>query len=135
MIEVGTEIPVLERTPDELDLFMFSASAWLLHRIHYDAPFTVDCDGHPALLVHGPLQGAYMIQSVQWWLGTGAALRSISYRHARPAYVGDRLRCGGTVTSVEGESFTADLWIRTGTADEREGMVTTSGMATFRLPP
>jgi hydroxyacyl-ACP dehydratase HTD2-like protein with hotdog domain len=131
MIEAGTEIPVIERTPDELDLFAFSAAAWLLHRIHYDVPFTVEHDGHPGLLVHGPLQGTYMIQSVQWWLGPQAALQSITYRHSHPAYVGERLRCGGKVTSVDGGSFTADLWIRTG-ADE--GVVTTSGTATFRLP-
>jgi len=139
-IQVGTEIPTLERTPDAIDLFTFSASAWLLHRIHYDLPFTTEHDGHPGLLVHGPLQGTYMIQSVQWWLGTSAEMKSIAYRHSSPAYLGDSLTCGGTVTEVDEEAgtFGAELWVKkTDDSGENGDMgetVTTSGVATFRLP-
>lgn len=131
-ISVGDAVPVLERTPDAVDLFRFSAAAWLIHRIHYDLPFTTDHDGHPGLLVHGPLQGTYLIQCVQWWLGPSAKLRSISYRHSRPAYAGDQLQCGGTVTAVDREAgtFEVDLWVRR-PADEQ---VTTSGSAVFTLP-
>ncbi len=127
----GTPIPQVERSPDEVDLFSFSAAAWLLHRIHYDLPFTTDHDGHPGLLIHGPLQGTYMIQSVQWWLGTGAKLASISYRHSSPAYVGDTLSCGGTITAVDRDAgtFETELWVKN-SADT----VTTSGVATFTIP-
>lgn len=135
----GTEIPTQQRTPDAIDLFTFSASAWLLHRIHYDLPFTTEIDGHPGLLVHGPLQGTYMIQAVQWWLGTSAEMQSISYRHSSPAYLGDSLTCGGTVTAVDSDAgtFTADLWVKKtdgSEGNEGEEIVTTSGVATFRLP-
>jgi hydroxyacyl-ACP dehydratase HTD2-like protein with hotdog domain len=126
----GTEIPVVTRTPDTVDLFMFSASAWLIHRIHYDLPFTTEHDGHPGLLIHGPLQGTYMVQTVHRWLGRQARLRSISYRHSAPAYVGDALECGGTVTESDGETFTAELWVR----KAADGTVTTSGTATFEVP-
>jgi hydroxyacyl-ACP dehydratase HTD2-like protein with hotdog domain len=139
-IELGTEIPTMARTPDAIDLFTFSASAWLLHRIHYDLPFTTEHDGHPGLLIHGPLQGTYMIQAVQWWLGTSAEMKRISYRHSNPAYLGDSLRCGGMVTAVDEEegTFSADLWVKKsddagGNGDIGE-TVTTSGLATFRLP-
>lgn len=134
-IDVGTEIPTTERNPDSVDLFTFSASAWLLHRIHYDLPFTTEHDGHPGLLIHGPLQGTYMIQAVQWWLGTSAELRSISYRHSSPAYLGDSLTCGGTVTEVDeaAGTFSAELWVKK-SDDTGDEVVTTSGVATFRLP-
>jgi hydroxyacyl-ACP dehydratase HTD2-like protein with hotdog domain len=95
--DVGAEAPVQIRTPSAVDLFMFSASAWLLHRIHYDTPFTVEHDGHPGLLIHGPLQGAYLIQTAETWLGEAAKLASITYRHLAPAYLGDTLEWGGTV--------------------------------------
>jgi hydroxyacyl-ACP dehydratase HTD2-like protein with hotdog domain len=123
----GTEIPVVTRTPDAVDLFMFSASSWLIHRIHYDVPFTTEHDGHPGLLVHGPLQGAYMVQAVHRWLGRSARLRSITYRHLSPAYLGDTLQCGGTITGVEGEEVTMELWIRKGDT------VTTAGTARFEV--
>lgn len=125
-IAVGTDVPVVERAPETIDLFMFSAAAWLLHRIHYDLPFTTEHDGHPGLLIHGPLQGTYMIQSIQWWLGTGPRLRRISYRHSAPAYLGDTLQCGGTITETTDEGFTAQLWVR-----KLDGTVTTSGVAAF----
>lgn len=144
-IGAGTEIPTQQRTPDAVDLFTFSASAWLLHRIHYDLLFTTEHDGHPGLLVHGPLQGTYMIQTVQWWLGRDARMLSISYRHSSPAYLGDTLLCGGTITDVDagGATFSADLWVKkTNNSGEQsneedpngDGTVTTSGSATFRLP-
>ena len=134
-VNVGTEIPTMERVPDAIDLFTFSASAWLLHRIHYDLPFTTEHDGHPGLLVHGPLQGTYMIQAVQWWLGTSAEMRSVSYRHSSPAYLGDSLRCGGTITEIDegAGTFSAELWVKK-SDDTGDEVVTTSGVATFRLP-
>lgn len=125
----GTEIPVMTRTPDAVELFMFSGAAWLIHRIHYDLPFTTEHDGHPGLLVHGPLQGTYMVQAVQRWLGRTARLRAITYRHSAPAYLGDELECGGTVTESDDATFTADLWVR-----KVDGTVTTSGTATFEVP-
>lgn len=129
MIQPGTEIPLIVRSPSNVDLFKFSAAAWLLHRIHYDVPFTTEHDGHPGLLIHGPLQGTYMLQTVQWWLGAEVRPIKVAYRHSAPAYLGDSLECGGTITAVSEDSFDADLWVR-----KQDGTVTTSGQATFALP-
>ena len=124
----GTEVPILVRMPSAVDLFMFSAAAWLLHRIHYDLPFTTEHDGHPGLLIHGPLQGVYLTQSVERWLGPIVRLRSVNYRHLAPAYLGDSLECGGTVTASDPVTTTIDfdLWVR-----KPDGTVTTSGKAVF----
>ena len=128
-ITVGANVPVLTRTPSSVDLFKFSAAAWLLHKIHYDLPFTTEHDGHPGLLIHGPLQGAYLMQAVQWWLGAETRPTKISYRHSAPAYLGDTLEIGGTVTAVTEATFDVDLWVR-----KLDGTVKTSGIATFGLP-
>ena len=69
---VGVESPIQVRNPSALDLFMFSASAWLLHRIHYDTPYTIEHEGHPGLLIHGPLQGVYLVQTAESWLGNNS---------------------------------------------------------------
>jgi hydroxyacyl-ACP dehydratase HTD2-like protein with hotdog domain len=122
--EVGAEAPVQMRNPTALDLFMFSASAWLLHRIHYDTPYTVEHEGHPGLLIHGPLQGVYLVQTAESWLGDRVRIASISYRHLAPAYLGDELQCGGTVSSVEEDEIEVDLWIR-----KSDGTTTTTGKA------
>lgn len=127
-IGVGTVLPEMTRTPDAIDLFMFSASAWLLHRIHYDVPFTTEHDGHPNLLIHGPLQGTYLMQTAQGFLGEDAHIASITYRHKAPAYLGDTLVCGGSVTAVDGNRVTLDLWAR-----KPDGTVTTEGRAEFEV--
>ena len=127
-LQAGDELPVVTRTPDAVDLFMFSGAAWLIHRIHYDLPFTTDHDGHPGLLVHGPLQGVYLEQTARQALGRGARIRTITYRHLAPAYLGDTLESGGTVTSIDAERVTLDLWVR-----KDDGTVTTTGTATFEM--
>ena len=124
--EVGAEAPVQHRAPSALDLFMFSASAWLLHRIHYDTPFTIEHEGHPGLLIHGPLQGVYLVQTAESWIGDRAHLASIAYRHLAPAYLGDELECGGTVTGSDDEGLEIELWAR-----KTDGTVTTTGKARF----
>lgn len=110
--EVGVEIPTQIHNPTALDLFMFSASAWLLHRIHYDKPFTIEHEGHPGLLIHGPLQGVYLVQTAQAFADDFASLASITYRHVAPAYLGDELECGGVVAGNDGEVIDLDLWVR-----------------------
>lgn len=123
---VGEEAPVQLRAPTALDLFMFSASAWLLHRIHYDTPFTIEHEGHPGLLIHGPLQGVFLVQIAESWLGDRARLTSISYRHLAPAYLGDELTCGGKVVGSDDDGIDMELWAR-----KPDGTVTTTGMARF----
>ena len=127
---VGMEAPIQVRTPSALDLFMFSASAWLLHRIHYDTPFTIEHQGHPGLLIHGPLQGVYLVQTAESWLGDHAPLATITYRHLAPAYLGDSLECGGIVTGADADGIDLELWAR-----KPDGTVTTSGTARFAFPP
>ena len=93
---------------------LFSASAWLLHRIHYDLPHSTETEGHPALMIHGPLQGMYMMGALRRWLGPAARVRSIKYRHRAPAYLGQSLECGGKLTGKDEEAGTVtfELWVR-----------------------
>ena len=110
-LEEGVQLPIMIRRPTAVDLFMFSAAAWLIHRIHYDASFTTEHDGHPALLIHGPLQGTYMVQCAQSWLGPSASLRELEYRHRAPAYLGEALECGGSVARIaDTATVELDLW-------------------------
>ena len=126
--EVGAEIPTQVHNPTALDLFMFSASSWLLHRIHYDTPFTTEHEGHPGLLIHGPLQGVYLAQTAEAYLADVARLQSMTYRHLAPAYLGDELECGGIITGANAEAIDVDLWAR-----KSDGTDTTTGKARFDL--
>lgn len=56
--------------------------------IHYNDPWTRDMEGHPGLVVHGPLN---LINLLDYWKdvhGNGQGPRSITYRAMAPLYAG-----------------------------------------------
>ena len=70
---------------DERLLFTYSALTYNAHRIHYDAAFARDVEGHPGLLVQGPLLATGCAEIAARHLGPVA---SMDYRLVSPAYVG-----------------------------------------------
>lgn len=103
---VGSSLGTVTHTPRELELFMFSAAIGAVHRIHYDRDFARDVDGHPDLVIQGPLQAVHAARLAQTLAQqVGGRLTTFSYRNEAPAYVGDELRCSGSVTDV---AVTAD---------------------------
>jgi hydroxyacyl-ACP dehydratase HTD2-like protein with hotdog domain len=106
------ELQSVQRSPDPLDLFLYSASVWLPHRIHYDVPHTTGVEGHPALLVQGPLQGVYLMQLLTTTFGSDIDVRSFTFRHQVPVYAGQTMLCCGRVTAVDRDSreVVFELW-------------------------
>lgn len=58
--------------------------------IHYNESWTRNIEGHPAVVVHGPLN---LIGMMDYWRdlhGTGKQAEEISYRALSPLYAGDQ---------------------------------------------
>jgi hydroxyacyl-ACP dehydratase HTD2-like protein with hotdog domain len=85
-VRAGEEMPTMIRTPDRIQLFMYSAISWNLHRIHYDREYA-NREGHQDLLVHGPLQGSFLGQYMTDWGGPEASLKKIGWSNRGRAYV------------------------------------------------
>ncbi len=79
----------LELETDPRVLFMYSALTYNPHRIHYDRDFTRDVEGHPDLLVHGPLLATGCAEAARRLLGS---LCVMEYRLVAPAYCGEPVR-------------------------------------------
>ena len=124
----GTEFGPLTRTPDAVDLFLYSAAVWLPHRIHYDQPYTTQVEDHPALLVQGPLQGVYLTQLLAEHFGASLRLTSFTFRHESPVYAGMTLSCFGRVTKVDGDEVACEVWTQLD-----DGTRATFGQALVRL--
>ena len=120
--------------PREIDLFMFSAATWLTHRIHFDRDYA-RTEGHPDLVMHGPLQGAYLAELLSDVADQhGGQLARLSYRLHRSAYCGDRLILQATLTSLTEQ---ADGFAGRAGRDhpQRRGrQLVTSGQGLLRLP-
>ena len=80
-------------------LFRFSALTFNAHMIHYNESRTRNFEGHPGLVVHGPLN---LINMLDYWghvHGRNGALRptEISYRATSPIYAGEDYKIASSV--------------------------------------
>ncbi len=114
--EVAWELEV-----DATVLFRFSALTYNAHRIHYDRPYATGVEGHPGLVVHGPLQAIAMAEAARRLAGLSAGAVRLDYRLVAPMYDGE-----GLVASAD---HTVDGTLRTRVAT-RAGRPTAEGTLT-----
>lgn len=79
-------------TPRHSLLFHFSALTFNAHRIHLDPQYTRDVEGHPNLLVHGPLSLTLLFTGLRSQLQGSESIKSIEYRNLAPLYAEQPLR-------------------------------------------
>ena len=129
-LEEGQDLPSTQRRPDAMDLFLFSAAVWLPHRIHYDQDYTQNVEGHPGILVHGPLQGVYLMQLVTNYFGPAAVPTRFEFRHQTPVYLGAALTCRGQISQVDRDQgvVRCEVW-----AELEDGRRTTAGTVELAL--
>ena len=118
-----TPLEPLEYTFSPLELFLFSAAGWHPHRIHFDQDYTRETEGHPDLLVHGPLQVVHLCRYLTQRIG-GGQIRSLTSRHLAPLFVGVPAILEGVAKgSGEGrDTVRYEVWMRT-RDDERRTTV------------
>lgn len=86
----------------EAALFRFSALTFNAHRIHYDRDYSVRTEGHPDLVVHGPLLIIRLLELVRRLHGD-AAVAALSFRARSPTYVGRTLDLRARLTDRDGD--------------------------------
>ncbi len=109
-------------TPDEVQLFRYSALTFNGHRIHYDRTYAREIEGYPDLVVHGPLISTLLLDLVPRSL-PGATVREYAYRAVRPTFLGNTFSVCGRVAE---DGKTIDLW-----AKDHDGWLTMSARATL----
>lgn len=129
-LNVGDALPERQHTPSNVSLFMYNAAIWNPHRIHYDEPYTINVEKHPAIVIDGPLQGDWLVQTVINWAGDDGDMVAFEYSNRRASYLGETLTSGGTITAVDPDAGTAELeiFIR----NEKDEVIT-PGKATVRF--
>lgn len=131
-VSAGEQIPALNVTVDETQLFFFSAATYNGHRIHYDKQWAHE-EGYDDVLVQGPLQAALLARAIGDWIGGRGRLVSFSVQNRAVAYPGESLQFGGVITGTrlaDGGAGLVDLDI----AGRRGDTVLMPGTATVQLP-
>lgn len=128
-LSVGDELPPAVRNASRVQLFLYSAATWNPHRIHYDVDYA-RTEGHPDIIVHGPLQGAWLTQYLTDWLGPQGRLEQLSWQNRASALPESDLTFRGRVTGVDGDRVELDVW-----EQDEAGTVLMPGKAVVRLAP
>ena len=127
-VTVGQELPPMVKNASRAQLFLFSAATNNPHRIHYDRDYAA-VEGHPDLLVHGPLQGSWLSQFALDWAGPAGRLLALSWQNRGRAFPDRDLIFKGRVTAIEGDEVALEVW-----EEDERGTVLMPGTARVRLP-
>ncbi|KAL9949767.1 hypothetical protein ACHAO3_001988 [Verticillium nonalfalfae] len=112
------DAPPLRRLSwSSVGLFRFSALTFNGHKIHYNQGWARDVEGHPGVVVHGPLN---LISMLDYWRdvhGKGQSPREIAYKALSPIYAGETfdIRTVGERGSRDDKSWDISV--------EKEGIV------------
>ncbi len=126
-VAVGDELPPAVRNASRAQLFLFSAATHNPHRIHYDRDYAA-VEGHPDIIVHGPLQGAWLSQYVTEWAGSRGRMLTLTWQNRRSALPEREYTFKGVVRSVDDDVVGLEVW-----AQDADGVLM-PGTATVRLP-
>jgi hydroxyacyl-ACP dehydratase HTD2-like protein with hotdog domain len=127
-VKPGDALPPLVKNASRAQLFLFSAATNNPHRIHYDRDYAKR-EGHEDILVHGPLQGAWLYQFVQGWAGPRGRVLALAFQNRGRAFPERDLGFRGRVTAIVGDVVSLEVW------EEGEGgAVLMPGTARVRLP-
>jgi hydroxyacyl-ACP dehydratase HTD2-like protein with hotdog domain len=127
-VNVGDEMAPATRNASRAQLFLYSAATHNPHRIHYDRDYAV-LEGHPDVIVHGPLQGAWLSQFVTEWAGPRGRMLTLTWQNRRSALPEQDYTFRGVVRSIDVDVVGLDVW-----AEDGDGTVVMPGSATVRLP-
>jgi 3-methylfumaryl-CoA hydratase len=118
-IRVGDRLPERKFTPTNVSLFLYNAAIWNAHRIHYDEQYTTAVEGHPRIVIDGPLQGDWLTQVVVEWAGKDGELAEFEYSNRKACYLGDSLTSGGSIKAVDTDrgEVTLEIFIKDGHGD------------------
>jgi acyl dehydratase len=98
-VVAGICLPELRKSPNEASIFFYSAATWNGHRIHYDREYARS-EGHKDMVLQGTLQGNWLIELVQSWVGLRGRVVRLKYRNVRTAYVNQDFVVRGTISKV-----------------------------------
>jgi hydroxyacyl-ACP dehydratase HTD2-like protein with hotdog domain len=128
-VSVGDELPPMVKNASRAQLFQFSAATNNPHRIHYDREYAA-VEGHPDILVHGPLQGAWLHQYVRDWAGPRGRVLRVGWQNRARAFPERNLTFGGRVKAVNPDgTVELEVWEKDDT-----GATLMPGTALVQLP-
>src|SRR4051794_10671322 len=127
-VTAGDALDPATRNPSRAQLFPYSGATPNPPPIHYDRDYAL-VEGHPDIIVHGPLQGAWLSQYVTDWAGPRGRMLTLTWQNRRSALPEHDYTFRGVVRAVDGDVVHLEVW-----AEDGDGTVLMPGTASVRLP-
>tara|TARA_B100001750_G_C15465570_1_gene576839 strand:- start:833 stop:1261 length:429 start_codon:yes stop_codon:yes gene_type:complete len=131
-VEIGQELPVLEKHPSTRQLVKYAGASGDFYEIHYDLEFA-RTTGLEGVIIHGALKNAFLAQVVTDWMGSAGRLKKLSVQYRGMDIPGDLLKIKGEIAEkwhADGENLVrCTLSLENGDGDK-----TTTGEAVVSLP-
>jgi acyl dehydratase len=131
-VEVGSEIPSLEKDPTTQQLVKYAGASGDFYQIHYDKDLALK-NNLPGVIVHGALKNAFLGQLMTDFAGDLGWLRKLSVQYRGMDQPGARILGKGKITRKYTENgnhvVDCEIWL-----ENAKGERTTPGSATVILP-
>ena len=132
-IEIGQELPSLEKHIDSVSMMMYGAATWDFHKYHHDKDYA-NSKGMKGPILDGQQMGGFLTQQVLDWAGIDSTLKRLAFRYTGFVFAGDHLTCKGRVADKRKEKeetlVECELWI-----ENQEGKrVLDRGKAVLSVP-
>lgn len=112
----------LIKRPDMIQLFMFAATIWAVHRIHWDVPYA-QSEGLKLPVLPGWMLSCYLTQIARAKAPAGQRIKSLEHRYRASAFPGDIVQC---VARENAEPGGIDV-----VAENQEGVALVTGTTRF----
>ncbi|KAK4081208.1 uncharacterized protein Triagg1_2740 [Trichoderma aggressivum f. europaeum] len=89
VVNDSNAFPIRKLSWSPVGLFRFSALTFNGHKIHYNEDWTRSAEGHPGVVVHGPLNVINLLDYWRDFHGEGTGPDEIIYRAMSPVYGGE----------------------------------------------
>ena len=116
--EVGTELPELAQQSTLTASVAYAAASGDLNPLHYDPEFAANVSPTGGIIAHGMFAMGLASRVLTSFAGGPEKVIEVNVRFTRPWPLGSTTTFGGTITNVDGDEATVQLWGRTEDGDQ-----------------
>jgi acyl dehydratase len=109
-VSVGEEVPELRRVVTAADVAAYAEAGGDRNPLHLDDAFARSV-GFDGVIAHGMFTMGHMATAVTTWAGPTAVVERVTAQFRAPVFMGEEIRAGGTVRSVDDDTVAVDTWV------------------------
>ncbi|MEX2505067.1 MAG: MaoC/PaaZ C-terminal domain-containing protein [Egicoccus sp.] len=116
--EVGTELPEVVQRSTLTASVAYAAASGDLNPLHYDPEFAGNVSPTGGIIAHGMFAMGLASRVLTSFAGGPEKVIEVNVRFTRPWPLGSTTTFGGTITNVDGDQATVQLWGKNENGDQ-----------------